>query len=172
MLWSLLKVLLFVAAIAALTWGASLLLETGGGIRLAAGGYEMTLGPLQAVIGLLILMLGIWLLMRLIGLIVATLRFFNGDETAISRYFDRDRQRKGYQALSDGFLALASGEARLALLRCAAQVAPTSEFHVISDCSHWVPCDRPQVGGSDEEADCRVLRCSDSVWEVFWSRVL
>lgn len=117
MLWSLLKVLLFVAAIAALTWGASLLLETGGGIRLAAGGYEMTLGPLQAVIGLLILMLGIWLLMRLIGLIVATLRFFNGDETAISRYFDRDRQRKGYQALSDGFLALASGEARLALLR-------------------------------------------------------
>ena len=117
MLWSLLKVLLFVVAIAALTWGASLLLETGGGIRLAAGGYEMTLGPLQAVIGLLILMLGIWLLMRLIGLIVATLRFFNGDETAISRYFDRDRQRKGYQALSDGFLALASGEARLALLR-------------------------------------------------------
>lgn len=117
MLWSLLKVLLFVTAIAALTWGASLLLETGGGIRLAAGGYEMTLGPLQAAIGLLILMLGIWLLMRLIGLIVATLRFFNGDETAISRYFDRDRQRKGYQALSDGFLALASGEGRLALLR-------------------------------------------------------
>lgn len=117
MLWSLLKVLLFVAVIAALTWGASLLLETGEGIRIAAGGYEFTLGPLHAVIGLLLLMLGIWLVMKLIGLVVATLRFLNGDETAISRYFDRDRQRKGYQALSDGFLALASGEGRLALLR-------------------------------------------------------
>lgn len=117
MLWSLLKVLLFVAAIAGLTFGAGLLLDTGGGIRIAAAGYELTLGPLQAVVGLLLLLLAVWILMKLIGLIVATLRFFNGDETAISRYFDRDRQRKGYQALSDGFLALASGEGRLALLR-------------------------------------------------------
>ncbi|NEY90343.1 heme biosynthesis protein HemY [Tabrizicola oligotrophica] len=117
MLWSLLKVLFFVVAVAALTWGASLLLDIGGGIRLSAAGYEFTLGPLQAIIGLLVLMLAIWLLMKTIGFVVATLRFFNGDETAISRYFDRDRQRKGYQALSDGFLALASGEGRLALLR-------------------------------------------------------
>lgn len=117
MLWSLLKVLLFVAAIAGLTYGAGQLLDTGGGIRMAAGGYEFTLGPLHAVVGLLLMMLAIWVLMKLIGFIVATLRFFNGDETAISRYFDRDRQRKGYQALSDGFLALASGEGRLALLR-------------------------------------------------------
>lgn len=117
MIWSLLKVLLFVAAIGGLTYGAGLLLDTGGGLRIAAAGYEFTLGPLQAVVGLLLLMLGIWLLMKTIGLIVATLRFFNGDETAISRYFDRDRQRKGYQALSDGFLALASGEGRLALMR-------------------------------------------------------
>lgn len=117
MIWSLLKVLLFVAAIAGLTYGASLLLETGGGIRIAAAGYEFTLGPLQAVIVLLALMVVIWLFMKIIGLIVATLRFLNGDETALSRYFDRDRQRKGYQALSDGFLALASGEGRLALLR-------------------------------------------------------
>ena len=117
MLWSLLKVLLFIAVIAGLTWGGTLLLETGGGIRIAAAGYEFTLGPLQAVIVLLLLMLAIWLLMKTIGLVVATLRFFNGDETAISRYFDRDRQRKGYQALADGFVALASGEGRLALLR-------------------------------------------------------
>lgn len=117
MIWSLLKVLLFVAAIGALTYGAGVLLDTGSGIRIAAGGYEFTLGPLQAVIALFVLMIAIWLLMKTIGLIVATLRFFNGDETAISRYFDRDRQRKGYQALSDGFLALASGEGRLALMR-------------------------------------------------------
>ena len=117
MIWSLLKVLLFVAAIAGLTYGAGLLMDFGDGIRVAAAGYEFTLGPLQAVIVLLALMVLIWLVMKIIGLVVATLRFFNGDETAISRYFDRDRQRKGYQALSDGFLALASGEGRLALMR-------------------------------------------------------
>ncbi len=117
MIWSLLKVLLFVAAIASLTYGADMLLDNGGGIRIAAGGYEFTLGPLLAIIAVLILVLAVWLLMKIIGFIVATLRFFNGDETAISRYFDRDRQRKGYQALSDGFMALASGEGRLALMR-------------------------------------------------------
>lgn len=117
MLWSLLKVLLFVAAIAGITFGAGMLLDTGGGIRIAAAGYEFTLGPLQAVIGALLLVAAIWLLMKTIGFIVAALRFANGDETAISRYFDRNRERKGYQALSDGFLALASGEGRLALMR-------------------------------------------------------
>lgn len=117
MIWSLLKVLLFVSAIAGLTFGAGVLLDTGGGIRISAAGLEFTLGPLQAVIAALALVLAVWLLMKIIGLIVATLRFFNGDETAISRYFDRDRQRKGYQALSDGFMALASGDGRLALMR-------------------------------------------------------
>ena len=117
MIWSLLKVVLFVAVVAGLTFGASILVDTGGGIRIAAAGYEFTLGPLQAVITLLVLMLVIWIVMKIIGFLVATLRFLNGDETAISRYFDRDRQRKGYQALSDGFLALASGEGRLALMR-------------------------------------------------------
>jgi len=41
----------------------------------------------------------------------------NGDETAITRYFDRGRERGGYQALSDGMMALASGEARLAMTK-------------------------------------------------------
>ena len=96
MIWSLLKVVLFVAVVAGLTFGASILVDTGGGIRIAAAGYEFTLGPLQAVITLLVLMLVISVVMKIIGLLVATLRFLNGDETAISRYFDRDRQRKGY----------------------------------------------------------------------------
>ena len=119
MIWSLVKVLLFVAAIAALTLGAGHLLDTGSGIRLAVAGWEFTLGPLQAaLVGVALVML-IWLVMRLIGLIVAVLRFLNGDETAISRYFDRHRERKGYQALADGMMALASGEPRTALARAA-----------------------------------------------------
>jgi len=117
MVWSLLKVMLFVLAIAAMTLGAGLLLDTQGGIRLAVAGWEFTLGPLQAVIVALVLVTALWLVMKAVGLIVATLRFLNGDETAISRYFDRDRERRGYAALNDGLVALASGEGRLALIK-------------------------------------------------------
>lgn len=117
MIWSLIKVLLFVAAIAGLTLGAGLLLDTGGGVRISTAGWEFTLGPVQAAILLLLLLAALWVLMKLAGLAVATLRFLNGDETAISRYFDRNRERKGYQALSEGLMALASGEGRLALIR-------------------------------------------------------
>ena len=117
MIWSLLKVILFVALVAAASFGAGLLLESGGGIQIAIAGWEFTLGPLQAAIGALILTGLLWLAMKTVGLLVATLRFLNGDETAISRYFDRNRERRGYQALNDGLLALASGEGRLALIK-------------------------------------------------------
>ena len=50
MLWSLLKVLLFVAIIAALTFGASHLLSAGEGIRIVFGDKEFSIGLLQAVI--------------------------------------------------------------------------------------------------------------------------
>ena len=38
-------------------------------------------------------------------------RFWEGDETAIDRYFARRRERKGYHALAEGMLAVASGGA-------------------------------------------------------------
>ncbi len=117
MIWSLLKVLIFIALVAAATFGANALMLSNDGIRLVFAGYEFTLGPLQAAIAALALMAALWLLMKLVGLLVAFLRFLNGDETAISRYFDRNRERKGYQALSDAMLALAAGEGRLALMR-------------------------------------------------------
>ena len=119
MVWSLIKVLLFVATIAALTFGAGILSDTGGGIQIAAAGYEFTFGPLQAVVAALLLVGLVWLILKIIGFIVATLRFLNGDETAISRYFDRNRERKGYQALAEGMMAIASGEGRIALARAA-----------------------------------------------------
>ena len=117
MIWSLIKVLIFIAVVAALTLGASFLLDTGGGVRVAVAGYEFTLGPLQAVIVALALLAVIWLVLKAIGLLVAVLRFLNGDETAISRYFDRNRERKGYQAFAEGMIALASGEPRTAMSR-------------------------------------------------------
>jgi HemY protein len=117
MIWSLIKVVIFLVLVALLTLGASYLLETGEGIRIAVAGYELTLGPLQAVILVLVALGVLWLVMKIIGLLVAVLRFLNGDETAISRYFDRNRERKGYQAFAEGMIALASGEPRTALSR-------------------------------------------------------
>lgn len=119
MLWSLLKILFFVAIVAGLALGAGYLMETGSGVRIAVANTEFTLGPLQAAIALLLLLLFVWLAIRLAGLIVAILRFLSGDETALSRYFDRNRERKGYKALADSMMALASGESRLASVRAA-----------------------------------------------------
>ncbi len=115
MLWSLIKILFFVAVIAALALGASYLLETQGGVQITVAGTEYTLGPLQSVIAALVLIVAVWVLLKLLSFLVALLRFLNGDETALSRHFDRNRERRGFQALSDGLMALASGEGRLAL---------------------------------------------------------
>ena len=117
MLWTIAKVLFFAALVVALSLGAAILSDTGGTVRIAFSGYEFTLGPLQLVIAGLVLLLLTWGVIKLLGLLVATLRFLNGDETAISRYFDRNRERRGYQAVSDGIIALASGEGRLALIK-------------------------------------------------------
>ena len=53
MLWSLVKVVLFVALIAAATLGAGYLMETDGGIRVSVANTEFNLGPLQAVIAMI-----------------------------------------------------------------------------------------------------------------------
>jgi len=115
MLWSLIKVILFVALVAAATWGAGQLLQAEGGLTISVGGSEATLGPLEMVIAALILLVALFIVLKIAGFLVAFLRFLNGDETAISRYFDRNRERKGFQALADGMMALASGEARQAM---------------------------------------------------------
>lgn len=119
MLWSLAKALIFFAVVAALTWGAAILSETEGGIRIAMMGWEITLGPLQAAIAAVALVIAVWLVLKIVGFALAVLRFLTGDETAISRYFDRNRERRGYAALSEAMLALASGESRVAMARAA-----------------------------------------------------
>ena len=117
MLWSLVKIVVFMAAVAALAWGAVYLLESSGGVLITVMGREYSFGPLQSVIAALVLVVLVWLLLKLVSLLVATLKFLHGDETAISRYFDRSRERKGFDALSEGMMALASGEGRVAMAK-------------------------------------------------------
>ncbi|MDO6727135.1 MAG: heme biosynthesis protein HemY [Cognatishimia sp.] len=115
MLWSLTKILIFVVAIAALTLGAGYLMESDGGVMITVSGVEYTLTPLVSAISLVALVVILWVALKLVSLAVAVLKFLNGDETAISRYFDRNRERRGYQALTEGMMALASGEGRTAM---------------------------------------------------------
>lgn len=117
MLWSLLKILLFVVVVIGLTLGAGALMETGSSVRLAIGTTEFTLSPLAAVIAALVLLALIWATFKLVGLAIAVLKFLHGDETAISRYFLRNRERRGFEAMADGLMALASGEGKLALVK-------------------------------------------------------
>ena len=119
MLWSLIKIIVFVAVVAAAAWGAGYLLESQGGVQITVMGTEYSFGPLQSVIGLVALVVGLWILLKLVSLVFATLKFINGDETALSRYFDRSRERKGFEALSEGLMALASGEGRVAMAKAA-----------------------------------------------------
>lgn len=119
MIWSLFKIILFVVLVAAATFGVGYVIETGGEVRIALGTMEFSLTPLAAMAVLVLILLAGWLLFRISGLLVATFRFLNGDETAISRYFDRNRERRGFEALADGLMALASGEGKVAMAKAA-----------------------------------------------------
>ena len=114
MLWSLLKVLVFVGIAALLAFGAAWILETPGQVKIAFGGREFFLTPIGFLIAVVAVILLGMLLLKLLGFLGAVIRFLLGDETAISRYFARSRERKGFDALSDGMVALASGNSRLA----------------------------------------------------------
>ena len=114
MLLTLLKVLFFFGIVLAAALGAAHLAETGQPLVIQFNGVEYTLGPVQAAIAALIALFGAWLIVQLLRLALAFVRFLAGDRTAIDRYFDRSRERKGYQALAEGMLAVASGEGRLA----------------------------------------------------------
>ncbi|MDR9484362.1 MAG: heme biosynthesis HemY N-terminal domain-containing protein [Sediminimonas sp.] len=149
MLWSLIKIVVFVILVAAAATGATYLLDLEGGVRVAFAGIEVNLTPLNSVIALVLLVLAVWLFLRLAALVVAVLRFINGDETAISRYFDRNRERKGFQALSEGLLALASGEGRLAM----AKAAKAEKFLHKPELTNLLTAQAAEMSGDHKKAE-------------------
>lgn len=149
MLWSIIKIAVFIALVAGVTLGASFLLELDGGVRIVMAGVEINLTPIKAVIALGVLVFAIWLLMKLTGLVVASLRFINGDETALSRYFDRSRQDKGYRALSEGMLALASGEGDVAM----AQAAKAEKYLRKPALTNLITAQAAEMAGNGRKAE-------------------
>jgi HemY protein len=119
MIWSLIKIVLFVCVVAMVALLGGYLLEADGGLRVEFAGMEYNLTPFLTVVALVLLVFAVWLFLKLMGVLVATWKFLNGDETALSRYFDRNRERKGYDALSEGMTALAAGEGREAMAKAA-----------------------------------------------------
>lgn len=117
---SLLKIFLFVLAIAAVAYGAGYVMDTGGSVTVQFDGKEISITPIQAVVGIVALLAGFWLLLFLLGLCWAVFKFFNGDETSISRYFGRNRERRGFDALAEGMVAMAAGEGKAAVSKAAA----------------------------------------------------
>ena len=123
MLGSFFRIGIFVGVIAVITFVAAFILEEGGTILMQFGGYEVALSPLQAVIGVILLLGAVWLLLWLAGIALAVFRFFNGDETAVSRYLSANRVEKGYNALAEGMVALAAGEGKKAVDKAVADAA-------------------------------------------------
>ncbi len=71
MLWSLIKIVLFVVAVTALALGADYLLGSDI-IRFRAvimDDYEINLGPLQSVLAIIALVFAVWLLLKLLSLL-------------------------------------------------------------------------------------------------------
>jgi HemY protein len=117
MLWSLVKIVFFVVLVAALAFGGMFLMDSEGSMDIAFMGFKVSLSPIKVVISIVVLLGMAWLLLKLAGLCVALVKFLLGDETALSRYFNRNRERKGFEAMAEGMMALASGEGRLAMAK-------------------------------------------------------
>jgi HemY protein len=67
MLWSLLKVLIFIAIVAGLAFGVGFLTEMDDVALLTVAGREFTLTPLVAIVLALVLLLSVWLLFKAVG---------------------------------------------------------------------------------------------------------
>lgn len=117
MFWSIIYTVAFVAIVAGLTFGAGYLSDLSGGAVVNIGGIEFAFTPIELALAFMVLVFALLVAIYVLGFVGAMLRFINGDETAISRYFTRNRERKGFDALSEGLMALAAGEGKVALAK-------------------------------------------------------
>ena len=86
-----------IAAAIALVW----LKDSSGGVMVELNGRAFgPFRPLEFVAVVFVLALLIWGVVKLFGFLVALVRFASGDETALSRYWSRSRERRGFDALA------------------------------------------------------------------------
>ena len=114
MLGPLLYILILLAVILAGGFALNFLVQGDGQLvlRYADRVYEVTL--FEAAILLVLLILAVLVVLWLLRLMIALIRFIAGDETAFGSFFARSRERRGLDALSRAYLALAAGDAKQA----------------------------------------------------------
>ncbi len=118
MLLMLIRTLLWGVVILAAAVAFDWLRDSTGGVSVDLNGR--TYGPFAPLefVGLVIaIAVLIWLHFKAFSFIVALVRFLSGDETALSRYWNRSRERRGFDALSEGLISLAEGDGDKALTR-------------------------------------------------------
>ncbi len=119
MIWSFVKFALFFAIVVGLALGASYVMDTGGNVIVAFGSTEVSVTPIQALLFLVVVFVALFVLLKLAGFLVACLRWVNGNDNALDRYFNRKREKRGYQALGDSVIALAAGDGKTAMAKAA-----------------------------------------------------
>lgn len=118
MLLMLIRTLLWGVAILAVAFAFDWLRDSTGGISVDLNGRAYgPFAPLEFVGLVLAIGLLIWLLIKAFSFAVALVRFLSGDETALSRYWSRSRERRGFDALSEGLISMAEGDGGKALTR-------------------------------------------------------
>jgi HemY protein len=148
MLWSLIKIILFIGLVAALTFGAMQIMDTEGEVRIAFGGVERSIQPIVAIVGLILLIAALWFAGKIFGLMLAVFKFFNGDETAITRYLGRNREQRGFEALADGMVALAAGESKTAV----AKAAKAERYLDRPELTHLINAQAAEMSGDTKRA--------------------
>ncbi len=117
MFWTLVKILLFVAVVIGLAMGAGMVMDSGQTVGLRIFDMEFVLGPMQAIIAFVVFLVALWVVLKLISFAFAVLRFMNGDETAIRRFFMRNREKRGLDALLNAMIAQAEGDGKTAIAK-------------------------------------------------------
>lgn len=117
MLWTLLKIVIFLCLVTAGAYAVLFVMDNGGGLSVSFAGREFAFTPVEVLILVAVTLILFWLTLKAAGLLVATLKVLTGDETAISRFFDRSRERRGFAALTEGMMALASGDGKTAMTK-------------------------------------------------------
>lgn len=116
MLGSLLKGTMFLTLSGLCAYSFIYLSGLSGDITLNINNSELTISIVMGVCLVLLLSGFVFLGFTFLNLIIAVIRFLSGDETAITRYFNKSRQLKGNKALSNALISFYEGNSLEALV--------------------------------------------------------
>ena len=114
---TLLKGIVFLAVSGFCAFGAIYLNGMPGSFTLRFNGSELRVSALAAICLVVLAFVFLFGVFALFNFGIAVIRFFSGDETAISRYFAKSRQAKGNKALLKALISSYEGDSAGALLQ-------------------------------------------------------